>query len=152
MKYEDLSPYSEQLGFDARGIVNVGWLDASRIYPTGRIEDSTFWTKLGWLTLHARAFSARAVSPCPICRTVSATWEGQRLGLAELWVPSASTDVFVCPDLISHFITEHFYRPPQIFVEAVLQYPPSLARDWDASSFAEFAVCLLLKNHRGRPA
>ena len=43
-------------------------------------------------------------------------------GHLNLFVPDG-TRILVCPELITHYIAAHHYRPPDVFLEAVLNCP-----------------------------
>ena len=43
-------------------------------------------------------------------------------GAANLYIPH-NGKIYVCPELITHYINAHHYEPPQEFCEAVLACP-----------------------------
>ena len=123
-RYPD--PYETGIpdGVDA---VAVGWLDPSHSYPSGRTEEA-FVSRLfdacanhatartrGW---HACSFCARASdAPCPV--VVTSGGESLTLGDAEIRVVAEDGSWFVAPTLVLHYVVEHGYRPPDLFVRAI---------------------------------
>lgn len=69
--------------------------------------------------------------PCGLCSNAppktatSIAYRGQvlTLGCGELLIPSDGF-VYVAPNLLIHYIHDHFYRPPLEFIRAVLTCPP----------------------------
>ena len=66
---------------------------------------------------------------CPFCRDssfgilVQHGREKRRLGSAEIRVLGRENVVYAAPDLIYHYVVEHYYRPPDEFIQAVLEGP-----------------------------
>jgi hypothetical protein len=48
-----------------------------------------------------------------------------------LWIPTADA-VYVAPAAILHYVSEHSYAPPEVFVLAVLACPPQGSRQYFA--------------------
>jgi hypothetical protein len=106
----------------------VGWLAQSVTYPRGtsdqrvveRIETcARLWEKsnvaLGWPLLcgpHA----------CELC---GAFWAAGNFG-----VPGDGV-LYVCPQMIAHYVRAHEYQPPLEFVDAVLVAPLAGTPEYD---------------------
>ncbi|MBA4105156.1 MAG: hypothetical protein C0485_05310 [Pirellula sp.] len=58
------------------------------------------------------------VHECEICQ-----FHGEAVGSANLYIPFDG-NIYVCPELITHYINAHLYSPPSIFCDAVLACPP----------------------------
>jgi len=43
------------------------------------------------------------------------------LGHAEIWVEREDGTQIAAPNLVYHYVTEHQYRPPDYFIDAVLR-------------------------------
>jgi hypothetical protein len=61
-------------------------------------------------------------------------WVGHRsaAGYAEISVPGRDGKVYRAPTLIGHYVRAHRYKPPKVFVEAVLALDHPTGLDWEA--------------------
>ncbi|MFJ7905388.1 hypothetical protein [Kitasatospora sp. NPDC096204] len=112
--------------------VNVGWLAAGHPY-TEEPPSEDLVQKLA--QLRRLQGVNETMSPfhcefCPPCDTVEANpgpLPGNREhsdGFGEIRVPGSPGTVFAAPTLISHYVADHHYRPPQEFIDAVLAFDP----------------------------
>ncbi|MDX1663994.1 MAG: hypothetical protein R3272_09385 [Candidatus Promineifilaceae bacterium] len=125
---EDLEPYEgcpadAELGLDP---LAVGWLERNEDFATGTTP-AGFADVLFEFCLEPHTVCAiRGTRPCPICgqrvEPVTLGDSTAQLGAAEIRV-LGEEDIFAAPDLIYHYVTEHAYRPPAVFVQAVLEGP-----------------------------
>ncbi len=124
----DLTPYTgcaadEILGLDP---LAIGWLDKRSEFETGYVSDR-FVAQLGRFC-HPSVLvgSTHAKRPCGFhCKDIEpVVIDGEKfpLGRAEIRV-IGEEDIFASPDLIYHYVTVHKYRPPKVFVDAVLHGP-----------------------------
>jgi hypothetical protein len=127
----ELSPYSYLSGVETENEVNVGWLDRDHDFRRGDVPE----------VVSARIFvlsnnpvnQTRGWHGCELCPGLNprhafhAVRDGIELwlGSAEIRVPSRSGVIYVCPDLIYHYIHDHQYKPPQEFIDAVLEMSQS---------------------------
>ncbi len=58
-------------------------------------------------------------------------------GAANLFVPALAA-VFVAPELILHYVTQHSYRPPDEFITAVTNCPPMKSEDYMAAMALQY--------------
>lgn len=126
----DLDPYlgcraDENVGLDP---LAVGWLQRNEPYATGTVPAGFAEALLPFCFEENIVCITRATRPCPLCgeRVEPVTVEeGHRAepGTGEIRV-LGEDDIFAAPDLIHHYVTVHDYRPPQVFVEAVLRGSP----------------------------
>ena len=94
----------------------VGWLSHGKDFQVGSVDSSMF-DKLKQLLIDPfQPMMFMGVHECELCQ-----FDGP-IGHANLFVPNGST-IFVCPELIVHYIAAHRYRPPDEFVDAVAQCP-----------------------------
>jgi hypothetical protein len=132
--YEDLSPYEyfarhEPLGLQ---LVNVGWLDENKPFPKGETS-LEFKAKLFEFCLDKYVVHiARGFHTCQFCGVSDHEWYEQRnerygeeahwssIGDGEIRVIGQST-LYAAPALIHHYVVEHNYKPPDEFIEAVLE-------------------------------
>ncbi|MBC6463686.1 hypothetical protein [Actinomadura sp. HBU206391] len=128
--YEDLSTYDylggEEVISSANGFIvfepaytrlNVGWLDAERPFPQGTSQDELV-SALLWVTSGQTINLTRGWHWCGFCFD-----EGKEVtGNGEVRVPGGSGIMYAAPVMISHYVAEHRYAPPDAFVTAVLAY------------------------------
>ncbi len=98
----------------------IGWLALGQVYPQGNVGPEF----LSRLTLFAGASSesvdalgwpvAAGPHTCEFCRLAR--------GSDNFAVPGDSV-VYVCPEMITHYVQVHQYLPPQEFVSAVGSAP-----------------------------
>ncbi|MEU3075515.1 hypothetical protein [Streptomyces laurentii] len=55
-----------------------------------------------------------------VCNLCLRARSGAPRGNGEIRVPGESGITYAAPDLITHYVAAHGYRPPQVFVDAVL--------------------------------
>lgn len=126
--YEDLSEYTyrdedafgdgesfRELWYRPEYVrLNVGWLEADEPYPTGAVP-AAFVEKLGAVQRVQWMNVCLGVHECDLCPEAQAP-EGN----GEIRIPGEAGTAYAAPFLISHYVTVHGYRPPQVFVDAVL--------------------------------
>ncbi|MFD7864388.1 hypothetical protein [Streptomyces sp. NPDC059783] len=129
MFYEDLSEYDyrdedeftdRESGFLALWYhpayirLNIGWLEAGKPYSTGTVP-AVFVEKLKAVQEAQRMNFCLGVHECDLCPE-----GGAPEGNGEVRIPGAPGVAYAAPFLITHYITTHGYRPPQVFIVAVL--------------------------------
>ncbi len=131
-KYDDLSRYS-YFNTAIKGIeLNVGWLGGGTDFPKWE-ADKVFLQKL-WRFFEWEFNSSRGIFLCelPGCEHRLESGCGVEvfvgkhlllLGTAEIRIFGAHDKVYAAPDLIYHYVEKHGYKPPDEFVEAVLNGP-----------------------------
>ena len=101
----------------AEHILAVGWLDASSTFSIGSTPANVFnrlkelardpWQPFVFLGIHS----------CGLCQ-----FEGEKSGTANLFIPHQGK-IYICPELITHYINAHSYKPPDEFCDAVMACP-----------------------------
>ena len=115
--FEDLSP-CDYFGAEFAGsVAAVGWLQADRPFPTGRVDLAVYQRLVELLKEPWQPGVFMGMHECDLCLYAGVT------GSHNLFVPGDGC-VFVCPELIVHFMNAHSYRPPAAFCRAVLACPP----------------------------
>ncbi|GLX23433.1 MULTISPECIES: hypothetical protein [Streptomyces] len=128
MHYEDLSEYDyqDQDEFTDRKSffavwyrptyvrLNVGWLEAGEPYPVGTVSGA-FVDKLKAVQAVQWMNVCLGTHECDLCPEAVAP-EGN----GEIRIPGGAGVAYAAPFLITHYITAHGYRPPQVFIDAVL--------------------------------
>jgi hypothetical protein len=102
----------------------VGWLERGRKFSTGP-ADATVYAKL--LELRENPWQPGVpMGPheCDLC-----AYRAEAIGTANLFIPGNGL-VYVCPDLIVHYMNAHHYSPPAEFCEAVLACPPMRSMEY----------------------
>lgn len=104
-------------------LVAVGWLTNTSPFEVGPTPEHIF-TKLKALVIdHWQPMSIMGMHHCELCQFDSPG------GAANLFIP-AGTSIFVCPELITHYIAAHHYRPPDVFLHAVRTCPDMHSMDY----------------------
>lgn len=117
MWYEDLSE-CDYFGEDYSKILKaVGWLENGRDFVTGTIPKDVY-SKLCEFSKNPWTFAVFAgPHECDLCQF------GGQFGISNIFIPH-NGKIYVCPELITHYINNHFYLPPREFIEAVYLCPP----------------------------
>ncbi|MEL6546524.1 MAG: hypothetical protein AAFQ82_17990, partial [Myxococcota bacterium] len=106
----------------------VGWLDRSHPFPTGSVEATPLRTLTALLRRPWEPVVAMGFHGCNLCQhaeqRVEFTFENDTvpIGASNLFIP-ADDCVLVAPSLILHYIATHWYRPPDVFLDAVVACP-----------------------------
>lgn len=94
----------------------VGWLTIDSPFVTGPMDLDVF-VKIKELLQDAwQPMVTLGVHYCEFCQFESPC------GSVNLFVPNGDI-IFVCPELIVHYIAAHHYRPPDQFISAVINCP-----------------------------
>lgn len=118
MWFEDLSPYRNTPTARSGGtlwgrrratrVLNVGWLDDSHPFDVG--DTSALFQRVLKVLAEHPVQTQSAEQTCALCS--GATGSGEvRVSDGEI--------TYVAPQLIFHYVTEHQYRPPEVFVRVV---------------------------------
>lgn len=95
-----------------------GFFGARHPFTVGQV-DATFLSKLRdnvqnavQVVLHPAGFHT-----CEFCKDQKVP------GLRNVWIPTR-TFRYVAPEMVTHYVEAHHYRPPQEFIDAVKSCPP----------------------------
>ncbi|HZD11638.1 MAG TPA: hypothetical protein VE553_09880 [Candidatus Binatia bacterium] len=125
---EDLDPYlgcpaDADLGLDP---LAVGWLRRGQTFDTGPVPEAFPEALLGFCLDRHTVCARPGTLPCPFCgerpEPVALDGETAHFGVAEIRV-IGQEDIFAAPTMVHHYVTVHDYRPPDVFVRAVLHGP-----------------------------
>ena len=94
--------------------LNIGWLEAGKPYSTGSVP-AVFVAKLKAVQEVQWMNVCLGLHECDLCPE-----EGAPEGNGEVRIPGEAGIAYAAPFLITHYITAHGYRPPQVFIDAVL--------------------------------
>jgi hypothetical protein len=109
----------------ARHLRAVGWLERGKPFPRGMpflgaLANRDVLRKLSKLLENPwQLVPLRGWHTCDFCFLPR---RGTR-SISNLFVPGQGT-IYVCPELILHYIRRHGYVPPAEFTRAVLECPP----------------------------
>ncbi len=110
-------------------LIAIGWLGNNRKFATGSV-DAIFFNKLKELAQRPwQPVLAGGVHFCELCE-----FEPPGFSL-NLFIPYQGR-IYVTPESILHYIASHWYRPPDIFIEAVLHCPPINSMEYKKALFA----------------
>ena len=117
--YADLTPYTHSSETDGAAVLNVGWLEAGRDFPTGPVgsplRQQVFLRRLGTASEAPTGPLFVGTFQCGLCTDHDAT-----RGSGEVRVRTGDgTTVLAAPTLVAHYVAVHDYRPPPDFVDAV---------------------------------
>ena len=121
----DLSPctYLDRSG--ASRLVSVGWLSRTHVFTSGPV-DADVRSQLETLLVDPYCpVTFMGAHQCEFCTPAIAHPHDHHYphGSSNLLVPGDGV-IFACPELIGHYIDEHLYQPPSVFLAAVAACPP----------------------------
>lgn len=112
--FKDLDPIETDFG---TSFIAIGWLGKDSVFETGPVSKE-FFTKLEALTRQPwQPIYCLGVHFCELCQFDPPGFH------IEVYIPFDGK-LYMAPVGIKHYIAAHWYRPPQIFIEAVLTCPP----------------------------
>jgi hypothetical protein len=118
MYFPDLGSETEIA--DAPFVRAIGWLAPESPYPRGVVSPDCLARIADFCALCTESAIALgwpfAAGPhhCEFC--------GEAAAAGNLGVP-ASDLLYVCPEMLAHYVRDHSYLPPQEFIDAVMQAP-----------------------------
>lgn len=124
--FDDLSPYAYGWHSADPGVLHVGWLSSKHEYPKGDVPAhlvSTLMTLSSNLKELYRGYHVCELCQMPaelIGKPFSDQWEwaSKRASNGEIRITEDGV-TYAAPQLIVHYIVEHGYRPPQVFLQAL---------------------------------
>lgn len=127
MYYQDLTLYQYIPIEGDPTTLNIGWLGDGQEYPKGQVSEP-FVERL-WTFCLFPVNQMRGYHECDLCTEPTFGVRFQR-GEEQLWLGSAEIRVFglddtayAAPNMIYHYIVDHHYLPPDVFIRAVLEGP-----------------------------
>lgn len=124
MYFKDMTTY--RYGGVQEDSFNIGWLERGHLVPQGEVPEE-FVKKL-WKYLRYPVRIFRGFHVCTLCRhsslhdqpIVEYNGEKRKVGFYEIRVWGKNGKVYAAPSMIYHYITCHQYKPPQEFIDAVM--------------------------------
>ena len=130
MYWADLTSYRSE-EYEAIGTRAVGWLSAKYQFSQG--ETSPEFKDILRLFCSQPIMRMRGFHVCEFCPGSPHEMcqeDGLWLGDAEIRV-FYQEQVYAAPDLIYHYVLKHDYRPPDEFINAVLNGPKPGSREYE---------------------
>lgn len=127
MYCQDLTRYQYWLVEGDPPTLNIGWLDSAHEYPRGQVPEP-FLGQL-WIFCQSLVNQTRGLHECELCveRKLGVRLQG---GDEQIWLGSAEIRIFApdgtayaAPNMIYHYVVDHHYLPPEVFIRAVLDGP-----------------------------
>ena len=116
-RYSDLQPL-DYFGKEAAASLRaIGWLERGDTFVTGEVQLSVFGRLRELLLDPFAPFAFGGAHPCNLC-----VYTPEARGTRNLFVPGTGF-LYVCPELILHYMNVHRYAPPEEFAHAVLACP-----------------------------
>lgn len=110
MYLADLAPFGYQ--YEDKETVAVGWLEEGYPFPVGQVPDE--FIKLLKYYAQEREHGSYGYYGCNFCRS--------HIDSGEIHLEGENR-IYIAPRMIVHYITEHNYRPPSEYIDAVLATP-----------------------------
>jgi hypothetical protein len=132
--FEDLSAYTYHASGIRPGTQNVGWIEPQKPFSKGIVPEA--FLKQLWRLCKIPVVPTRGFHVCGLCNmstdvVPTLDFEGEilKLGSAEVRVIAPNV-IYAAPNLIFHYVRDHEYKPPQAFIDAVLNGPSPETADY----------------------
>ncbi|GLH75601.1 hypothetical protein SSBR45G_05090 [Bradyrhizobium sp. SSBR45G] len=126
--FRDFSPYQYGHCDAVPGAQNVGWLALGHAFETGQALEGDL--DLLWAHCKLAICATRGLHSCEFCSDLSSagfrvTRNGEtlKLGYSEIRVIGPSGQSYAAPSMIYHYISQHRYKPPDVFLAALRTGP-----------------------------
>ena len=116
--FADLTPHA-YTRTDGLNVLNVGWLDGAEPFSRGRTS-AAFREALAVLCerpIHRH----RGFHVCDFCPRSVMTKQRVQMGNGQIRVLGPDGLWYAAPTMVHHYVAEHGYRPPAVFIDAVLK-------------------------------
>jgi hypothetical protein len=128
MYFLDLSPWN---GADDDIIFkNIGWLSSEHPFAKGPVCAGLIAALRTFVKQAWKPWVSGGVHRCEFCPSAG-PWTSDNAAGSEIWVPAVGT-IYVAPVLILHYIEAHQYKPPDEFIDALMDCPPQRSDAWIA--------------------
>ena len=134
MYFKDHTYYNYYVNKPLEMIINIGWLSYEHFYEMGETEPE-FIEKLTEIIINDYFYDykfnrIRCNSSCKLCKeSILQPYVDKKrnalmdmpLGFCELLIPSqVNNQYYASPGLILHYIRDHYYKPPQEYIDSVM--------------------------------
>jgi hypothetical protein len=121
--FDDLAAFDCYGAEGAHSLRAIGWLTKDRPFATGKTDSDAFAKLKVLMQAPWQPMITLGAHECELCQFDAPC------GNANLFVPNGDV-VFVCPELIVHYIAAHHYRPPDEFITAVTNCPQTSTMEY----------------------
>ena len=119
-RFGDLTQHTYTTGDVEDGVHNVGWLGGGSEFPVG--ETSEEFRKALAILCDDPIMSHRGFHKCEFCQSGS-----RETGNGQIRVRDHEGRWYAAPTMVGHYVSAHGYRPPEEFVNAVMD-PAEIGR------------------------
>jgi hypothetical protein len=113
---KDLEP-CRYFPVECDALIAVGWLGTDAAFETGPVSEQLFSKLKDLCSDPWQPVVSFGLHVCELCQFDAPAFS------SNVFVPYHGK-IYVAPVAIVHYIAAHWYRPPQIFVDAVVACPP----------------------------
>jgi len=107
----------------SQALTAVGWLEAGSHHRQGGSRYEVYERLMALFQNPWQPVVFMGMHQCNLCQ-----FSGP-LGHKNLFIPNGSK-IYVCPELITHYIASHHYLPPVSFMDAVMACPDISTMDY----------------------
>ena len=139
--FEDLSPCS-YFGLEpASTLKAIGWLERGQEFKVGQSTEPIYRRLVTLCREPWQPAVSCGVHECDLC-----LYEPGAKGAANVFIP-ADGFLYVCPQLIAHYMNAHGYLPPDEFSRAVLSCPEMRSVEYMKAVLANGGRSLVSSSH-----
>ena len=109
--------------------IAIGWLGKGSDFGKGPVEEGLFRRLCELCAAPWQPAVSAGVHRCELCQFDPPVFSGC------VFVPNLGR-IFVAPVGIVHYVSTHWYRPPEVFVDAVLVCPPMRSMEYKKALLA----------------
>jgi hypothetical protein len=110
-------------------LTSVGWLARGAAFETGAVSEHVVGKLKELCSAPWQPIVSAGFQVCELCQ-----FDGPRFS-DNVFVPYQGK-IYVAPVAVVHYISAHWYRPPQVFIDAVLNCPPIQSMDYKKALLA----------------
>ena len=106
-------------------LLTIGWLEHPHEYSTGLTAPALLErleTLIDRSWDHYPSFAFRGLHQCCLCAHGSPVGSRPTRSQENLWIPGDGV-IYIAPGMITHYVGDHSYSPPESFIQAVLACP-----------------------------
>ena len=114
---------------NAPEVLAVGWLEKGSIFPQGQVSPA-FFEKLQRLCADPwQPVVSIGQHECSLCQ-----FDAPRFS-ANIFIPYSGR-IYAAPVAVVHYIAAHWYLPPEVFIQAVLECPDMKSMEYKKALLA----------------
>ena len=115
--------------FDCENLIAIGWLSEESKFTNASVSND-FYDKLCDLVKDPwQPVVSMGIHLCELCQFNPPGFS------KNIFIPHEGK-IYVCPEAIVHYIAAHWYKPPQIFIDAVMNCPEMRSMEYKKAILA----------------